>query len=211
MRHNNKLPSSHRGPHWQRHVKTWFDQPMRHARRYKARQERKAQAGVRPMNKLLPVVRCQTAKFNWRQRFGKGFSLAELKAVGLTALAATTIGIRVDARRNNQSEDGFNTNVERLQTYLNRIVVFPKNGQAKKGLGGIPDDVTKEQAKDVKGKVLPGCDLRKVFPVPTINTDVVDYDEALHGKAFKRGLGKTYSRETLQAREAKEKKRKGRK
>merc|ERR1711931_65040 len=50
-----------------------------------------------------PVVSCPTYKYNLKQRAGRGFTLEELKAAGLSKKYAQTIGIAVDHRRRNKS------------------------------------------------------------------------------------------------------------
>lgn len=87
-----------------------------------------------------PVVHCPTIKYNRRVRAGRGFSLAELKAAGIPRKYAPTIGISVDPRRQNLSEESLKANVERLQEYTKRLVVFPrKAGKTKQGDGSAED------------------------------------------------------------------------
>merc|ERR1719329_2145364 len=59
-------------------------------------------------------------------RAGRGFTPNELKIVGLTVKGARTIGIAVDTRRKNRSEEKFELNVQRLKSYLKRIVILDK-------------------------------------------------------------------------------------
>ena len=54
-------------------------QPGRKSRRRNARLTKAAAVAPRPVDKLKPVVRCPTIKYNRRVRAGRGFSLAELK------------------------------------------------------------------------------------------------------------------------------------
>ncbi|KAK0616764.1 ribosomal protein L13e-domain-containing protein [Immersiella caudata] len=118
---------------WQRRVRCHFDQPGKKASRRIARRAKAAAVAPRPVDKLRPVVRCPTVKYNRRTRLGRGFSLAELKAAGIPKLYAPTIGIAVDARRQNLSEEGLAANVERLKQYKARLIVFPKrSNKAKK-------------------------------------------------------------------------------
>lgn len=56
--------------------------------------------------------------------------MAEVKAAGLTAAYARTIGIAVDHRRQNRSTEIFELNVQRLKEYQSKIIVFPRNGKA---------------------------------------------------------------------------------
>ena len=65
-------------------------------------------------------------------REGRGFTLEELKAAGIRKKEALSIGICVDHRAKSRSEERFNRNVERLQAYKARLVVFPKNAKKPK-------------------------------------------------------------------------------
>ncbi|GAA6048220.1 hypothetical protein NBRC10513_003816 [Rhodotorula toruloides] len=140
FRHNKRVdPSSvlhrnHFRKDWQSRVKTWFDQPgKKHSRRV-ARQEKAAKAGLRPTELLRPAVRPPTIRYNRKLRAGRGFTKAELKGAGIRAKEALSIGIPVDHRRRNRSEEGLKLNVERLEAYKARLVVFPKKaGKVKKG------------------------------------------------------------------------------
>lgn len=48
------------------------------------------------------------------------------QAAGIPRKLAPTIGISVDHRRRNRSLEGFQTNVLRLKTYKQKLVVFPR-------------------------------------------------------------------------------------
>lgn len=56
--------------------------------------------------------------------------MAEIKAVGLTPKYARTIGISVDHRRQNKSQETFETNVQRLKEYKSKLVIFDKKTKA---------------------------------------------------------------------------------
>merc|ERR1739842_191202 len=88
---------------WQNYVKTWFNQPARKIRRRQNRIAKAAKVAPRPIGKLRPVVSCPTYKYNLKQRAGRGFTLEEIKAAGLSKKFARTIGIAVDHRRRNKS------------------------------------------------------------------------------------------------------------
>ena len=134
FKHNNVLHSNHFRKDWQRRVRTWFDQPGRKLRRRKARQSKAATLGVRPLSLLRPAVRGQTIRYNTKIREGRGFTLAELKEAGIKRKEARGVGIVVDHRRRNLSEEGKQLNVERLKAYKAKLVVFPrKSGKPKKG------------------------------------------------------------------------------
>ncbi|GAA5876914.1 hypothetical protein JCM3774_000538, partial [Rhodotorula dairenensis] len=131
---NNVLHRNHFRKDWQSRVKTWFDQPgKKHSRRV-ARQAKAAKAGLRPVELLRPAVRAPTVRYNRKLRAGRGFTKAELKQAGLRAKEALSLGVPVDHRRRNRSEEGLKLNVERLEAYKARLVVFPKKaGKVKKG------------------------------------------------------------------------------
>lgn len=77
---------------------------------------------------------------NRRVRPGRGFSLAELKAAGIPRKLAATVGIAVDPRRQNLSEESLKANVERLQEYKKRLILFPRrNGKTKSGDASAED------------------------------------------------------------------------
>jgi len=140
IKHNQKLVKNHFRKDWQRYVRVHFDQAGKKKSRRDKRVAKAAKVAPRPVDKLRPVVRCPTLKYNRRVRAGPGFSLAELKAAGIPRKYASTIGISVDPRRANLSEEGLKVNVERLQEYTKRVIVFPrKGGKAKKGDASAED------------------------------------------------------------------------
>jgi large subunit ribosomal protein L13e len=152
---NNVLQRNHFHKDWQRRVKTWFDQPGAKKRRRTARQKKATSLGVRcvghchslflslltfkdpllrPVDPLRPAVRCPTIRYNRRLRAGRGFTLEELKAAGIKRREARSVGITVDHRRRNRSEESLKLNVDRLNAYKQRLIVFPlKKGKAKNG------------------------------------------------------------------------------
>ena len=77
---NGMIPNAHFKKHWQRRVKTWFDQPGKKKTRRLKRLKKAAEVAPRPAAGLLrPIVHCPTFKYNSRVRAGKGFTLEELK------------------------------------------------------------------------------------------------------------------------------------
>lgn len=112
-------------------------------RRRNARIAKAKKVAPRPINLLRPQVRCPTVKYNMRVRAGRGFTLDELKAAKIPAKAARGVGIAVDHRRTNRSEEGFAANVQRLKLYKSKLVVFPRK-TAKRVKRG---DSTKEQCQ----------------------------------------------------------------
>ena len=153
-KHNNVIPNAHFHKHWQERVRVWFDQPARKLRRRKARAYKARITFPRPVQGALrPQVRPPTVKYNMKQRLGRGFTLEELRAAKINPLEARHIGISVDHRRKNRSEESFRLNVQRLKTYKAKLVVFPR--KTKKVKAG---ETTVEEASKVpqhKGTVVP--------------------------------------------------------
>lgn len=132
MKHNNQLPNAHFRKQWQSRVKTWLDQAGRKKSRRSARIVKAQRVAPRPTEALRPAVHCPTIKYNTRLRAGRGFTLDEIKAAGLTVAYARSIGISVDPRRRNKCEESLELNKQRLHAYLARLVIFPKNAKAPK-------------------------------------------------------------------------------
>lgn len=77
---NNMVPNQHFHKYWQRHVRTWFNQPARKHRRRVNRIKKAKAVFPRPAaGPLRPVVRCPTIRYHTKQRIGRGFTLEELK------------------------------------------------------------------------------------------------------------------------------------
>jgi large subunit ribosomal protein L13e len=128
------LHANHFRKDWQRRVRTWFDQPGSKVRRRRARKAKAASLGVRPLTLLRPAVRAPTVRYNRKLREGRGFTLAELKEAGIGKKEARGVGIVVDHRRRNLSEEGRALNIERLKAYKSKLIVFPrKASKPKKG------------------------------------------------------------------------------
>ncbi|TCD69910.1 60S ribosomal protein L13 [Steccherinum ochraceum] len=140
--HNNVLHQNHFRKDWQLRVRTWFDQPGRKLRRRQARKTKAATLGVRPLTLLRPAVRGQTVRYNRKVREGRGFTLAELKEAGIGRKEARGVGIVVDHRRRNLSEEGKAVNVERLKAYKTQLIVFPRNAKKPKKGDSTGDDLT---------------------------------------------------------------------
>ncbi|KAI8581449.1 hypothetical protein K450DRAFT_233140 [Umbelopsis ramanniana AG] len=152
LKHNNQLPNQHFRKDWQRRVKTWFDQPGRKKSRRIARIQKAARIAPRPVDGLLrPAVRCPTIKYNTKLRAGRGFTLEELKEAGVSRKQALTIGISVDHRRRNKSQESLELNVQRLKAYQAKLIIFPR--KAGKPKNGDATDVS--GVSQLKGAVLP--------------------------------------------------------
>lgn len=126
-------------------IKTWFNQPARKIRRRQARVLKAQKLFPRPVDALRPVVTCCSLRYNLNRRAGKGFTPAELQAAGLSMDAARRLGISVDKRRVNKSQESIDRNVARLQEYQSKVTVFAK---------GTPKEEIKK-AVQFKGAVMP--------------------------------------------------------
>ncbi|XP_047333098.1 60S ribosomal protein L13-1-like [Impatiens glandulifera] len=154
VKHNNVVPNGHFKKHWQNYVRTWFNQPARKTRRRTARQIKAVKIFPRPTNgSLRPIVHGQTLKYNMKQRQGRGFSLEELKAAGITKKLAPTIGIAFDHRRRNSSLEGLQANVQRLKTYKAKLVVYPRRTRKFKAGDSAPEELA--TATQVQGLYMP--------------------------------------------------------
>lgn len=148
VKHNNVIPNQHFHKKWARRVKTWFQQPIQKKIRRDKRKEKAAAIAPRPASgNLRPLVHCPTQKYNMKIKFGRGFTLEELKTAGIAPKFAQTIGIAVDHRRVNRSEESLKTNVDRLNDYKERLVVFPR--QMKKVKKGDSDKAACNDATQV--------------------------------------------------------------
>ena len=80
VRHNNVIPGQHFHKKWAERVKTWLHQPAQKKIRRDKRKEKAAALAPRPSSGVLrPLVHCPTQKYNSKVKFGRGFSLGELK------------------------------------------------------------------------------------------------------------------------------------
>lgn len=153
IRGNRVIPNAHFHKDWQRYIKTWFDQPARKKRRHQKRVEKAKRIAPRPLEKLRPIVRCPTARFNMRLRQGRGFTIEELKSAGISAKVAQTIGIAVDKRRKNRSVESLQQNVQRLKEYKSKLILFPIN--RKRSHKGDSSEQECRLAQQIVGPVLP--------------------------------------------------------
>merc|ERR1740116_559847 len=118
VKHNNVIVNVHLRKHWERiGVKTHFNQPAQKAKRHQIRKAKAARV----------------------------FPQTELRAAGLTAAQAKTVGISVDHRRTSTSEEQLQMNVARLNEYKSKMILFPKRDQKPKK--GFLADATVEKVK----------------------------------------------------------------
>lgn len=145
VKHNNVIPNVHLRKHWQTNVRVWLNQAARKKSRLQARRAKAAAIAPRPIDKLRPVVNCTTIRYNHRPRNGRGFTLQEIKAAGLGVNFARSVGIAVDHRRKNRSQESLDRNKQRLLQYVNNLVLFPRSEKTPttKAKSGILNDTPK--------------------------------------------------------------------
>ncbi|KAF7271369.1 ribosomal protein L13 [Rhynchophorus ferrugineus] len=152
---NNMIPNGHFHKDWQRFVRTWFNQPARKFRRHQNRVKKARAIAPRPAaGPLRPVVRCPTIRYHTKVRAGRGFTLQELKAAGINAKFARTIGIAVDPRRRNKSVESVQINAQRLKEYRSKLILFPAHEKRKLRAGEASEEERKN-ATQLAGEVLP--------------------------------------------------------
>ena len=162
VRHNNMLPNVHLGKDWQEKVKTWFNQPGRKHRRQLKRAAKAAKVAPNPTHTLKPIVRGQTIKYNNKIRLGRGFTKEELKKAGILSLNyARSIGIAIDLRRKDTSNEAQTANVNRIKEYLAKMILYPRKKADKKAL---VKEATEEQLKAPEAKEQNTC--KCVIPLP---------------------------------------------
>ena len=155
--HNNALQLPHLRKHWQKWVRTWFNQPARKLRRITKRRQLAKDCFPRPTKSLRPTVSRCTFRYSGQQRLGRGFSLQELAELKLNARFAASVGIAVDHRRTNKSVESLQRNVAKLREYLGKMTLLPRRaGQPKKATRGALADSTQtaEPVQEIAPAVL---------------------------------------------------------
>mmetsp|Transcript_4110 Transcript_4110/g.5591 ORF Transcript_4110/g.5591 Transcript_4110/m.5591 type:complete len:202 (+) Transcript_4110:99-704(+) len=147
VKHNNVIQNIHlrkkycassRGP---LKVRLALNQAGKKKSRRIARAKKAAAIAPLPLQKLRPLVHCPTQRYNMKVRLGRGFSLEEIKGAGLESAAyARSVGIAVDKRRTNKSEESYAANVDRLKAYMANLVVLSSN--AAEDPSDVPAQIT---------------------------------------------------------------------
>merc|ERR1712117_787879 len=145
----------------------------RKIRRRQNRIEKAARIAPRPLGKLRPVVSCPTYKYNLKQRAGRGFTLEELKAAGLSKKYAQTIGIAVDHRRRNKSVESLQLNAQRLKEYQSKLILFPLNSKKPKKGDATAEEISK--ATQLAGEVMPVKSVAKRPRAMAITDDMKNF------------------------------------
>ncbi len=90
-----------------------------------------------------------------------------LQEANIPRKLAPTIGISVDPRRANLSEETVAVNVERLKAYRARLILFPRKSGQHKTLDASKDDV--KAAQEEHGKIIKH--LGKVLPIENVSRE----------------------------------------
>ncbi|KAI1909298.1 60S ribosomal protein L13 [Ophidiomyces ophidiicola] len=211
IKHNQQIPRNHFHKDWQRRVRVHFDQSGRKHRRREARLAKAAAVAPRPVDKLRPIVRCPTIKYNSRVRAGRGFTVQELKEAGIARKLAPTIGIAVDHRRINACTESLSANVARLKEYKARLILFPrKSGQFKKLDSSVEEVKAASEGKVAKSisTVLPVVNVARAKAVSEISkADMPEGEKAAYrrlrdARSEARYVGRREKRAKAKAEEA---------
>ncbi len=158
-KHNNAIQRPHLRKHIRPLIKTFFDQAGQKKRRLQKRQQKAAALFPRPISKLRPLVHKPTQRYSSQIREGRGFTLEEIRAVGINKKYAKSIGISIDTRRTNKSNESLQRNTQRLKEYVERLVVLPRTGRKvyKAGYGRLADsnETADKCVQNVERSVLP--------------------------------------------------------
>lgn len=159
VKHNNVIPNVHLRKHWQTNVRVWLNQAARKKSRLQARRAKAAANAPRPIDSLRPLVQCTTIRYNHRPRNGRGFTLQEIKAAGLGVNFVRSVGIAVDHRRKNRSQEALDRNKQRLLQYINNLVLFPRSEKTPttKAKAGILNDTPKVLYLSMTGQSKSQC------------------------------------------------------
>jgi large subunit ribosomal protein L13e len=105
------------------------------------------------------------------------------QAAGISRKYAPTVGIVVDARRQNLSEETLKLNVERLKEYQKRLIVIPRrSGKTKTGDGSAAEVKKVKKGEEVSSHVLLALPLPEKVAVLTVKKSEVDATEKAYTK-----------------------------
>jgi len=208
IKHNNMIPNVHFRKWWQRYVKTWFNQAGRKHTRRNKREVKKMKCAPRPIGKLRPEVHPPTKRYNFKTRFGKGFTMQELKTAKIAKKAAQGLGIAIDHRRTNHCQESLDLNVARLQAWQKNMLLMPIKGKAKKGETARKD--VKDDGKFASGKhPMPLVGMKKRTKAEKITADQKStsaYKVLRKARTDKKMFGKRFARARDKAAAEKQKK-----
>jgi|SRR5690242_1873588 len=131
-------------------------------------------------------------------------------AAGIPRKFARTIGISVDPRRQNLSEESLKANVERLQEYRKRLILFPRrNGKTKQGDASVEDvKAAKSGENVVRTNILPIKNVAtfEEGPIGNYKSDENVYRKLRDARSEARLQGKRAARAVAKAEEEENKK-----
>jgi large subunit ribosomal protein L13e len=127
-------------------------------------------------------VHGQTRKYSSKLRYGRGFSLQELAKAKISTQFARTVGIAVDHRRHDTSEEALQLNVQRLESYKNKLILFPRRAdKPKKG------DIADSTADKLKAAVQNTSKHVVAKPTPKVRQTPLKITKELAGtKVFRK-------------------------
>lgn len=163
MKGNRELPNNHFRKTSLK-IKVHHD-PEGKTRRMQLKKVNKAK-GCFPMpsQKLRPIVRCSSLRFNRNERLGRGFTAEECKRAGLEYQHARRLGIAVDLRRRDSNQETLDKNIERIKTYLGKITIHESF-----------EDAMKSGAKPYSKTIMPL--VKAEYIVPAISEkDIASYE-----------------------------------
>lgn len=137
---------------------------------------------IRIVHDIFTSTRWPTATNGSRKSTKRILSDMNLQAAGIPKKVAPTIGISVDTRRANLSEEGLAANVARLKEYKARLIVFPrKTGKPKSG-DSKDVDLSKVDTVKLVNNTLP------IVPVSEGITEIKksDMPAAIEGGAYRK-------------------------
>ena len=103
-----------------------------------------------------------------KTRYGRGFTLEELRLAGLNAQFARSIGISADHRRQDTSIEARDLNVKRLKAYLAKLILFPSKASRKLAEKAKPKSEGKaEPMADAKKEEKPAKPHKPILPEAT--------------------------------------------
>jgi len=106
-----------------------------------------------------------------------------LQAAGIPRKVAPTIGIAVDPRRQNLSQESLKENVERLKEYKKRLIVFPRrNGEPRKGDGSAADVKWAKKGEGLVANIAEDLAVVNVAKIHEVKLKDVDGEDAAYRK-----------------------------
>jgi len=135
-----------------------------------------------------------------------------IAAAGIPRKFARTIGISVDPRRQNLSEEGLKANVERLQEYRKRLILFPRrNGKTKNGDASAEDIKAAKSGENVIASTKTSLPIKNVIEFeegPIANYEATEnaFRKLRESRSEARLVGVREKRAKAKAEEASEKK-----